>query len=124
MDDRLTLNAYQEQASFTAPSDLPEYLRLATYALGIAGEAGEVADMIKKELGHGHETDRVKLAKELGDVLWYVAALARLYGWTLSEVGQMNIDKLRARYPGGFSSEASINRTEATDQLELIMSWY
>ena len=108
----LTLNEYQIRANFTAPMKLSAELRIATFALGIAGEAGEVADMVKKELGHGHETDRVQMAKELGDVLWYVAALAKVYGWSLAEVGQMNIDKLKARYPSGFSPENSISRKE------------
>jgi NTP pyrophosphatase (non-canonical NTP hydrolase) len=77
---RTTLDGYQMRANFTAPMKVSPEIRLATFALGIVGEAGEVADMVKKELGHDHETDRVEMAKELGDVLWYTAALAKLYG--------------------------------------------
>lgn len=79
-------------------------------ALGIAGEAGEVADLIKKHVGHGHELDRAKLTKELGDVLWYVAALAHDIGVDLSTVARENVEKLKTRYPDGFSQERSINR--------------
>ena len=79
-------------------------------ALGIAGEAGEVADIIKKHVGHGHELDRAKLTRELGDVLWYVAALAHDIGVDLSTVARENVEKLKARYPDGFSQERSRNR--------------
>jgi len=158
---------------------------ITTLALGIAGESGEVADLVKKHVGHGHELDREKLKEELGDVLWYVATMARALGknlssvsatatfgtmayWTeqrpldmtalalsaasgnvsalvedrngspnphhllgllgrlppafanccraagidLEEVAAANIDKLRRRYPDGFSSERSRNREE------------
>lgn len=81
-------------------------------ALGVAGEAGEVADLFKKHLGHGHPLDLEKLKLELGDVLWYVAGLAHLHGIDLSEVAAANIAKLEKRYPNGFSNEASINRKD------------
>lgn len=85
-------------------------LALTWNALGIAGEAGEVADIIKKHVGHGHELDRAKLTRELGDVLWYVAALAHDIGVDLSTVARENVEKLKTRYPDGFSQERSINR--------------
>lgn len=81
-----------------------------TLAAGISGEGGEVADLLKKAIGHGHKTDPVKLKKELGDIMWYVAVLAEEIGFKLSEVAQTNVEKLKARYPEGFSSERSINR--------------
>lgn len=83
---------------------------LAVLALGVAGEAGEVADIVKKVVGHGHELDRDKLRKELGDVLWYVATLSRALELDLSDVAGANIEKLLARYPDGFSAERSRNR--------------
>ena len=85
---------------------------LAAFGLGIAGEAGEVADRVKKELFHGHAIDHAAMKKELGDVLWYLSALACLYGLTLEEVAQTNIDKLRKRYPNGFSTEDSLRRLD------------
>lgn len=99
------MNAYQRDAARTLGDARPEIL-----GLGIAGEAGEVADLLKKHLGHGHELDREKLIKELGDCLWYIAALATWLGVPLSEVAEKNIEKLRARYPNGFDSERSKNR--------------
>lgn len=80
--------------------------------LGIAGEAGEVADLIKKEYFHGHPRDPEKMKEELGDVLHYLAMCAWSYDWTLEEVAQANIDKLAKRYPNGFEVERSINRSE------------
>lgn len=100
-----SLNHYQVEALRTVgSSDLP------ILGLGVAGEAGEVADIIKKELGHGHVRDAEKMAKEIGDVLWYLAVLADEYGYNLSDIATMNIEKLKARYPDGFSSERSVNR--------------
>jgi NTP pyrophosphatase (non-canonical NTP hydrolase) len=80
-------------------------------ALGLVGEAGEVADLIKKWEGHGHDVNPAKLAEELGDLLWYVAAVATTYGIDLSEAAAGNVAKLEARYPDGFSNEASRTRT-------------
>jgi NTP pyrophosphatase (non-canonical NTP hydrolase) len=71
-------------------------------ALGITGEAGEVADLLKKQLFHGKAENADALCEELGDVLWYVANLARLHGLSLSEVAAFNLRKLRKRYPDGF----------------------
>lgn len=79
---------------------------------GLTGEAGEVADLIKKHFGHGHELDLIKVNKELGDVLWYLSQLAEQFGLSLDDVAQANIDKLKKRYPDGFSEEASKNRRE------------
>lgn len=102
-----TLNDYQGHAMRTHS---PGSMRLASYALGVAGEAGEVAELVKKHIGHGHDLDRDKMLKELGDVLWYVTGLATLMGFTLAEVAQANIEKLLKRYPDGFSNEASRGR--------------
>lgn len=79
---------------------------LAKDALGLAGEAGELVDLLKKHLYHGKPLDLVKTEKELGDVLWYVSAIARHLGTTLEEVAQLNHAKLSARYPAGYSPEA------------------
>jgi len=109
----MTLNAYQKAALRTArvnEDDKTNPLDLARDALGVAGEAGEVADLIKKVIGHGHPLDKEKFAKELGDVLWYVAVLAHRLNYTLEEVAAQNVEKLRKRYPEGFSEERSKNR--------------
>jgi NTP pyrophosphatase (non-canonical NTP hydrolase) len=79
-------------------------------AVGIAGEAGEVVDNIKKGIFHQHGLDENKVKEELGDLLWYVAGLCTQLGLDLDEVMVANIEKLQKRYPGGFSVEDSKNR--------------
>ena len=109
-DDGITANDYQRAAMRTAGDDEENYL--ANGAMGLCGESGEVADLIKKHLFQGHELDRVKVVEELGDVFWYGALIAEAVGATLSEVMTRNIDKLKERYPKGFSKERSIHREE------------
>ena len=81
-------------------------------AMGLAGEAGEATDHIKKGIFHRHGIDKDKLIKELGDVLWYVAALCEKFDISLEGVMNKNIEKLRERYPDGYKSEDSIKRKE------------
>lgn len=99
---------YQNNARRTLNLDA----KLEMAALGLMGEAGEVAEIIKKYRFHGHKLDIENFIKELGDVLWYIAALCTMFGVPLSEVAEANIEKLKERYPEGFSHEASINRKE------------
>lgn len=111
---------YQQQAARTL-IDAPdaEYtnheIMLVWNALGLAGEAGEVADTIKKAVFHQHGMNRDELIKELGDVLWYVAALCSKLDTPLSEVMERNIVKLEARYPQGYSADASKARLDLKD---------
>lgn len=79
-------------------------------SLGLSGEVGELNDMIKKWVFHGHDIDMQEVKKELGDICWYVAMMCESFGFDLEEVMELNIDKLKKRYPEGFSEQASINR--------------
>ena len=81
-------------------------------ALGLTGEAGEVSDMIKKHIFHGHDLDTDALIKELGDCAWYIALICTAIGVGMDTVLECNIEKLKKRYPEGFSSQASIERVE------------
>lgn len=78
--------------------------------LGLSGEVGELTDMIKKQIFHGHELDRDHISKEISDVMWYLALMCHSYGFSMEKIAQMNIDKLRKRYPDGFSEYASQHR--------------
>ena len=69
--------------------------------LGLNGEAGG-ADIVKKNRFQGHVLDKEHIAKELGDVCWYIALLAYSIDYDLETIMQMNIDKLKKRYPEGF----------------------
>jgi NTP pyrophosphatase (non-canonical NTP hydrolase) len=79
-------------------------------AIGLCGEAGEFADMIKKIQFHGHDPDPLKLQSELGDIAWYLAVACHVHCFALSEVMEANIAKLKERYPNGWSEEASRQR--------------
>ena len=89
--------------------DLPGILN---GCLGLSGEAGEFCDMIKKWVFHRKPLDENHAKKELGDVMWYVAMICYSFGWDLDGILQMNVDKLKARYPDGFSTDLSNNRRE------------
>ena len=108
----MNFDDYQRDAARTTDPTRNFRDRLGNAALGLAGEAGEFADMVKKHLHHGHKLDDDAAAKELGDVLWYVAEACTVLGLDLEDVAARNIEKLRARYPDGFSEERSRNRTD------------
>ena len=108
----MNLYGYQKLAYRTLQCDMTDTDLKANCALGLAGEAGEVADHLKKVLYHGHPLDAGELVSELGDVLWYVAALCTLYDINLQDVALLNLEKLQMRYPNGFSREDSKARRD------------
>jgi NTP pyrophosphatase (non-canonical NTP hydrolase) len=108
----MNFDYYQELAIRTKNKDLSPELSRAVSALGLVGEAGELADYIKKEVGHSHPSDVNHIRKELGDVLWYVASVCDEYNLSMQDVAEANIDKLRKRYPQGFSTADSIARRD------------
>ncbi len=79
-------------------------------ALGLAGESGEFVDLVKKFFFHQHKISEDKLIKEAGDIMWYIALVCTALNVDLETVAQINIAKLRERYPEGFTAERSINR--------------
>jgi NTP pyrophosphatase (non-canonical NTP hydrolase) len=112
----MEFNEYQMAAERTARSEVEERGRFTNFAFGLTGETGEVIDCLKKHLFHGHPLDREKLKIELGDVMWYVATLATTASLSLEEIAVANIEKLRSRYPEGFSKENSINRESRKEE--------
>ena len=78
--------------------------------LGLSGEVGEFKDMIKKWIFHEKDLDEEHLRKECGDILWYIAMMCHAFRWDLDEIMQMNINKLKARYPEGFDTDRANNR--------------
>ena len=106
----MTINEYQKLAMTTLNPALSEKEVLLNGVMGLCGESGEAIDLVKKWMMQGHELDRVHLAKELGDVAWYLAETATAIGYDLETILQNNIDKLRARYPEGFTADRSMHR--------------
>ena len=80
--------------------------------LGLSGEVGEFNDIIKKWIFHEKPLDEEHAKKELGDAFWYLAMICESFGWNLDEIMQMNVDKLKARYPEGFDVQKANNRKE------------
>ena len=110
----MELNEYQRLARRTNNMDTPSGM-IENGVLGMCGEAGECADILKKYFFQGHELDRNAMLEEVGDMLWYIALTASGLGVTLEEVAQKNLTKLQVRYPEGFDPERSVNRPEYAD---------
>lgn len=106
----MTGNEYQRLAMTTLNPDLTKKDVLINGVMGLCGESGEAIDIVKKHLHQGHELDKEKLLKELGDIAWYLAETAYALDIPLDEVFEGNIAKLRARYPQGFDTEKSVHR--------------
>ena len=108
----MTLNEYQRLAMTTLNPALSQKDILINGVMGLCGEAGETIDLVKKHLHQGHDLDKEAMKKELGDIAWYLAETAYALGCSLEEICQGNIDKLKKRFPEGFSVDASIHREE------------
>ena len=110
MTEELTLDQYQNRAARTGNTAVVHGERFLNYTLGLCGEAGEVAEVVKKWYYHStdFEMPEDKLRAELGDVLWYVSQIAASAGMSLNQVAQANLDKLTERYPKGFEHGKSI----------------
>ena len=106
----MTINEYQHLAMKTLNPELSQKDVLINGVMGLCGESGEAIDIVKKHLHQGHELDKKKLAAELGDIAWYLAETAYALDIPLEDIFRGNIDKLKRRYPEGFTTERSINR--------------
>ena len=109
----MTINEHQKLAMTTLNPELSKKDVLINGGMGLGGESGEAIDIVKKWLAQGHDLDKQQLAKELGDIAWYLAETAFALDIPLEDILQANIDKLRKRYPEGFSAERSIERADA-----------
>lgn len=108
----MTGNEYQKLAMTTLNKEIPESELLINAILGLSGETGEVADLIKKHKFQGHDLDEQKLIDELGDIAWYLAEAATALKVDLDTILERNIEKLKRRFPQGFDKEKSIHRDE------------
>lgn len=106
----MELNDYQKLAMTTRNKDLTKKEMLENALMGLCGETGEAIDLYKKHKFHNHDFNKEELIKELGDIAWYLCLAAESLDITLDEICTKNINKLKMRYPEGFSSDKSINR--------------
>lgn len=109
-------SSYQKAVMRTmsmSPLDLDKWqVDMCNWCLGLAGEAGEFVDLVKKNIFHGHPHERHNMIEELGDVLWYATAIATHLGTSLDEVMAINVAKLALRYPHGFDADRSVKRDD------------
>ena len=107
----MRVNEYQELAMKTLNPELDKKDVLINSVMGLCGESGEAIDIVKKWLAQGHDLDRERLAKELGDIAWYLAEAATALDIPLEDILAANIEKLKKRYPEGFESKRSVERS-------------
>ena len=93
---------YQELAMRSMRSDFSIDDMLMNGSMGLAGETGEVVDILKKYFWHGRSLDEEHILEELGDVMWYIAEICNALGYDVDEVMERNIEKLKKRWPSGF----------------------
>lgn len=108
-----------ESADFVAIAQrlgTPENIRLLHAAIGLATEAGEIQDQLKKAIFYGKPLDKVNLAEELGDLFWYMAIMSDALGVSFDDIQEKNIAKLKARYGAKFSEAAALNRDLDTER--------
>lgn len=108
----MTMSEYQEMAMRTSNKGLTSAQHFMNGVLGLAGEAGECCDVVKKHYYQDGREVKEKLLDELGDVMWYIAETSKALGYTLDEIAEHNINKLKKRYPEGFDAEKSLHRQE------------
>lgn len=104
----MDFNTFQENCERTANSNITWEEANLNWALGIAGEAGEYCELIKKHVFHSKPMNPEDAKKELGDVLYYVAMAAANLGMSLEDVAVANVEKLNSRYPEGFKEGGGI----------------
>ena len=106
----MQVNEYQKEAMATLNPALNQKDVLINSVMGLCGESGEAIDIVKKWLAQGHTLDKEHLAKELGDIAWYLAEAATALDLSLGDILQANLDKLEKRYPNGFETRRSLSR--------------
>lgn len=107
----MTINTYQQLAARTMNHALDRDETINHAVFGLSGEVGEISSLFQK-VYQGHDLNESDLRKEIGDVAWMLAELCTAYGWDMEQVFIENIEKLRARYPKGFSEERSLHREQ------------
>ena len=106
------LDVFQEEALRCMRSDLPYEAICSNMCMGLAGETGETIDIFKKHIYQGKVLDINDVIEEIGDILWYIANLCNVNKITMKECMESNVEKLRKRYPNGFSIKDALERVD------------
>ena len=106
------LDVFQEEALRSMRSDLPYEAICSNMCMGLAGETGETVDIFKKHIYQGKDLDINDVIEEIGDILWYIANLCNVNKITMKECMESNVEKLRKRYPNGFSIKDALERAD------------
>ena len=107
----MTGNEYQKLAARTVNKELSPGEMVLHSLHGMVGEIGEIHSMYQKVF-QGHSLSEEHAKKEIGDLLWFIAEYCSAHGWPMDEIMEMNIEKLKARYPDGFDIDHSLNRKD------------
>ena len=110
------LDVFQEEALRCMRSDLPYEAICSNMCMGLAGETGETVDIFKKHIYQGKDLDINDVIEEIGDILWYIANLCNVNRITMKECMESNVEKLRKRYPNGFSIKDALERADKNDR--------
>lgn len=110
------LDVFQEEALRSMRSDLPYEAICSNMCMGLAGETGETVDIFKKHIYQGKDLDINDVIEEIGDILWYIANLCNVNKITMKECMESNIEKLRKRYPNGFTVKDALERVDKNDR--------
>jgi NTP pyrophosphatase (non-canonical NTP hydrolase) len=115
----MTLNNYQDNALRTCPNIGSLNDNINHMMLGLITETGEIADLHKKFFAYGKQFDLIKMELELGDLMWYIACLADMYGLKLDDIAYANINKLKMRFPQNFDGMLAINKDAEAEEKQL-----
>ena len=110
------LDVFQEEALRSMRSDLPYEAICSNMCMGLAGETGETVDIFKKHIYQGKDLDINDVIEEVGDILWYIANLCNVNKITMKECMESNVEKLRKRYPNGFTVKDALERVDKNDR--------
>jgi len=114
MTEQEFLKNYQEFVKSVTKDFSDKEKEIMTWGLGISGEAGDVAGCIKKTYSHGND-QKPGIKENLGDTLWYIAAICNFYGWKMEDIFNENVDKLKKRYSSGAFTEQDAAKRERID---------
>ena len=110
------LDVFQEEALRSMRNDLPYEAICSNMCMGLAGETGETVYIFKKHIYQGKDLDINDVIEEIGDILWYIANLCNVNKITMKECMESNVEKLRKRYPNGFSIKDALERADKNDR--------